>query len=428
MAQINFLIRSNKKDAKVPIYVRIHAGRNNEAYAKIPRFVNPKYWNSRNQNVKQLSGFDQEDYTCINKTLLELKAFLFRELYKLNDAGLFIDGEWLRKTINMFFTHVEVVTESNKSKIITFIDTVTKDMEKGTLLTKKGTRYAKGTIAGYRQLQTKLNEFTENKTLYFKRINKQFGQTFIKHLIDHDYTVNYIGKVISRLKSIMNMARKEGFVTNVEYMDFPVYKEGVTNIYLSLDELKQMRDADLKGNKNLELARDIFLFGCYIGQRVSDYNTGKRFNITYKKTNDGGQISLVNIIQQKGSVSVAIPLRSEPLEILKKYNYQIPYMQPQKINLYIKEVGRIAKIDDEIEVKYTRGGEVKVETFYKYQLIKTHTARRSMITNMVIENSLTKRQMMLISGHQTEKDFNNYVKSGYEEQLNDIANSNFFKH
>jgi hypothetical protein len=301
-------------------------------------------------------------------------------------------------------------------------------MEKGTLLTKKGTHYAKGTIAGYKQLQTKLNEFTENKTLHFKRINKQFGQAFIKHLFDNDYTVNYTGKVIGRLKSIMNMARKEGLVTNVEYMDFPVYKEGVTNIYLSLDELKQMRDADLKGDKNQELARDIFLFGCYIGQRVSDYNTGKKFNITYVKTKNGGQISLVNIIQQKGSVSVAIPLRSEPLEILKKYDYQIPYMHPQKINLYIKEVGEIAKLDDEIEVKYTRGGAVKVETFYKYQLIKTHTARRSMITNMVIENSLTKRQMMLISGHQTEKDFNNYIKSGYEEQLNDIANSDFFKH
>ena len=426
MAQIHFLIRSKKKGSKVPIYVRIFAGRNNESYGKIPRFVIPKYWDSKNEKVKQLSGFDKEDYSDINESLFELKAFLFKELYKQTDNGLPIDREWLTKSINLFFTSNEVVAKPQKSDIIAFIHATTEEMEKGYLLTKKGTHYSKGTINGYKQLITKLSEFTSKKVIHFNRINKQFGNDFINYLINNDLSSNYIGKVISRLKSIMNMARKKGYVTNIDYMDFPVYKEGVTNIYLSLDELKRIQAADLKGNKKQELARDIFLYGCYIGQRVSDYNTGKKINVIYNKTNKKKEISIVNIMQKKGAAMVSIPLRSEPLRILKKYNYKIPYLQPQKINEYIKEIGKIAGINDNIKIKYTKGGEVIVDTIPKYQLIKTHTARRSMITNMVIDNSLSKRQMMLISGHKTEKDFNNYIKSGLDEQLINIANSNFF--
>jgi hypothetical protein len=33
-----------------------------------------------------------------------------------------------------------------------------------------------------------------------------------------------------------------------------------------------MYEKDLSKYKELELARDVFLMGCYTGQRVSDYN------------------------------------------------------------------------------------------------------------------------------------------------------------
>ncbi len=121
-----------------------------------------------------------------------------------------------------------------------------------------------------------------------------------------------------------------------------------------------------------------------------------------------------------------IPLRSEPLEIIEKYNYKLPTQNPQDINDYIKDIGELAGINENVEIKITRGGEVIKKIFPKYELIKTHTARRSMITNMVIDGELSLRQMMLISGHKYERDFNDYIKSGHEEQLDKIVNADFF--
>ena len=433
MAQIHFLIRTKKKNTKVPIYVRVHAGRNVEAKVKIPRFVNEKYWDKKNEKVKQLSGFDKEDYSGINESLYDLKAFLFKELYKQTDAELPIDGEWLKKSINLFFTSNEVVVKPQKSNIIAFIEGTTKEMVNGYLLTAKGTYYSKGAINGYKQLITKLNEFTRKKAIPFNRINKKFGNDFINYLINNDLSSNYIGKIISRLKSIMNMARKKGYVTNIEYLDFPVYKEPAENIYLTLEEIEMINALNIEdkidnnfnpSKKQLteyEKVKDIFIFACFTGQRISDYKSIRKHN--FQKINGANVFSLTQV---KTDTPVSIPLRKEVFIIAEKYDFSLPTIPEQKINEKIKILGKLAGIEGDIEVKITRGGKIKKTIYKKYDLIKTHTARRSCITNMVLSEEFTTRQMMSISGHSTEKDFNSYVKAGHKEYLESMIDSQYF--
>ena len=58
---------------------------------------------------------------------------------------------------------------------------------------------------------------------------------------------------------------------------------------------------------------------------------------------------------------------------------------------------------------------------HRYDLVSSHTARRSCITNMYLSKKFTTMQMMSISGHKTEAMFNNYVKLSLDEYADNVA-------
>ncbi|OFY41225.1 MAG: hypothetical protein A2X18_12790 [Bacteroidetes bacterium GWF2_40_14] len=71
-------------------------------------------------------------------------------------------------------------------------------------------------------------------------------------------------------------------------------------------------------------------------------------------------------------------------EILERYDYKLPKQSEPKLNEFIKEVGELAGMNEPIIVTKTEGGEKVTRTFKKYELITSHTARRSGATNMYL--------------------------------------------
>lgn len=142
----------------------------------------------------------------------------------------------------------------------------------------------------------------------------------------------------------------------------------------------------------LELARDIFMMGVWTAQRVSDYNNIHKddFKALVKNvmkeepdSENPGQmrawiekeeVTYLNIRQQKTGTKVSIPCNSQLKAILEKYDYQMPHLEDQVINRYIKEVAQLAGLTDKVEVETTKGGTPKKEKKAKYTLIHTHTA------------------------------------------------------
>lgn len=81
----------------------------------------------------------------------------------------------------------------------------------------------------------------------------------------------------------------------------------------------------------------------------------------------------------------------------------------QNMNRYIKEVAELAKIEEEVETRITKGSKVHVETSKKYELVSTHTARRSLATNLVLRD-VSPYVIMKITGHSTLSSFDKYVR------------------
>jgi integrase len=163
----------------------------------------------------------------------------------------------------------------------------------------------------------------------------------------------------------------------------------------------------------------LFVIGCYTGLRYSDLAQLREENLIDNKTK-------VKIKTEKTGEVVIIPLHRYIKEILVKYNGMLPpVISNQKMNDYLKELGEKAKIDNDVLITSTRGGTKHEESFKKYDLITSHTARRSFATNAYLNNVPT-LSIMKITGHRTEKAFMLYIKMSQEDNANKLLNHPFF--
>jgi hypothetical protein len=254
-------------------------------------------------------------------------------------------------------------------------------------------------------------------------INQDFYNDFIQFFYDRNCSGNYAGRLIKNLKTIMRAARDEGLHSNVQiYMRaFKTIKSEVDSIYLTADEIETLYSLNLSGNKPYELARDVFLIGVFTAQRYSDYSKINKNNIRMY-----GDTKVIELHQQKTGEKCIIPIRPECDAILRKYDYNLPCTHEQKINKYIKEVAKAAGINAVIQYEQNLGGLTVKKKAFKYELCKTHTARRSGCTLMYLAGIPT-IDIMKISGHKAEKQFLQYIKLGKEETAVSLALHPYFR-
>ena len=97
------------------------------------------------------------------------------------------------------------------------------------------------------------------------------------------------------------------------------------------------------------------------------------------------------------------------LEIIDRRGGLPPKMAEQKINVTIKEIGEFCGFDEKVTIKKTIGGANKTIRVMKFDLIKSHTARRSFCTNAYL-GGIDTITIMALSGHRSERNFLKYVK------------------
>lgn len=228
-------------------------------------------------------------------------------------------------------------------------------------------------------------------------------------------SISYFGAHIKCIKAVINYYRKRGYKYNPSLNDVKKESTESDSIYLSLDEIKKIEEVPLKGAK--EKARDLFIIGCYTAMRVSDYKCLSRENIRddkiYKTT-------------KKTDERVVIPLHPKVKELLEKYDYQLPSISDVLINRYIKDVAKLAGIEEGIQITRHEGFEKKSYIKKKWELVSSHTARRSGATNMFLAGIPT-ILIMMITGHKTEKSFLRYVKVTKEQSADILSKHPFFK-
>jgi integrase len=91
----------------------------------------------------------------------------------------------------------------------------------------------------------------------------------------------------------------------------------------------------------------------------------------------------------------------------------------QKFNSYIKEIGKLVGIDEDIEIIRYRGAEKISQVFKKYYLISAHTGRKTFVT-LSLEKGIPAETVMKITGHSDYKSFQRYVNVSEQRKKNEM--------
>lgn len=246
-----------------------------------------------------------------------------------------------------------------------------------------------------------------------ERADKAFYDSFVRYMFANGYKQNTIATRVKCIKSVINslpMAERVG-CEFVEPKKCAAVMEDIDNCYLDEKELQALADLDLADNPHLDRVRDQFLLLAWTGCRYSDLGKLTRKYIV----NEDGE-DCFKLEQQKTGAKVVIPILPPIVPILEKYDYQPPKpISNQRFNDYIKEVARMAGLDEDVATTHTqqKKGEFvpgRVETRRaKWQAVTAHSARRSFATNLY-KRGFPTLAIMNLTGHRTEKSFLSYIK------------------
>jgi integrase len=355
----------------------------------------------------------------VNNLLNFIDTSLTKEYSKFISEQIEVTNELLKSYLDKLLNKNTIEITSGKN--ITFIEFAYEVLE------NKKKRITIETYKSYRQTLIKLEMYSKvNKTpITFNSFDKKFVNLFSTFLEEYyDHQQNSLSKHFKNLKTYLIEAVNRGLISNSNFIikDFCYPTEETTAIYLTEKELQKMFDADLSQNRTMELARDIFLIGCYIGQRVSDYNGLTENDIITLKG-----VKYFKIRQSKTKTDVLCPITKEISEIMRlRHNNRPPNkLNEPDINENIKELGRSLGFTKKIKCEFTKGGKKVIEMIPKHDLIMTHTARRSFCTNMYLKK-MPVFDIMLFSGHKTEKEFYKYIRIKGEERAEHIVGKGFF--
>jgi integrase len=273
----------------------------------------------------------------------------------------------------------------------------------------------------------------KSRITYFQDINNDWYDEYILFLneeqeifdnegnidfVKEPYAINTIGhKHIKNLKFIMRRALKDGVSNSAEHeKDYFIRpKEPTFAIALNEDELRAIYDTKAL-NKKEQIAKDLFLVGAYTCLRYSDFSVIKPHNF---KTVKG--VEIIEKPTQKTKDRVLIPVLWDELkEIVKRYNYNLPYINSQSLNELIKNIAERAKINRIEEFHQTKGGETKLLQEPRYKLIASHTARRSAATNL-IRRKYSYDEVRLLTGHKKNEQLQQYIKLDKEDNAISMA-------
>jgi len=366
--------------------------------------IAPKYWNKSAQQARTTPSFPEAPEfnqrldnirSTINKTYLN---------YKNNNDHKEPSVELLKPLIESALNKKVVST----SFFSFFQDFAIKTVS-GSRIDPRSKKAIKGSGGrGYLTTLNKLREFelSWGRKLTFEAIDLDFYSDFTKFLTTKplSLSLNSVGSHIQRLKAVMSEAVEKRLTTNTIFKSkrFVKPSEDSDSIYLNEAELKQIKALNLKDNPRLDNIRDLFLIGCYTGLRFSDYSILKPQNI-----NDG----FIKIKQVKTGSPIVIPVHSVVKKILEKHKGKLPKsISNVKTNEYLKEIAEMAPLLKEIVSKeITKGGSQITQMREKWELVTSHTARRSFATNEYKAGTQT-LMIMAITGHKTEKSFLKYIR------------------
>jgi integrase len=408
---INFYLRKGEGYKNAVIYLQFWFNNTRLRY-NLKEKIDPEKWNAKKQKAKD--GTKTGDGKNLLNDFLDNVATIVKDAYRTEKVNGIPTPAMIKKHLDAFMNqhHDAETIEAARPTFIELVGRFVSGEMKIMGGDNRGKDKAPATLKSYKTTKSHLEAYqTKTKTvLDFDGITLDWYMKFTTYLKREGLSPNSIGKQVKNIKAFMQMANKLTFkmdgkkypyTSNKEYLEFGVHNKQGDDPYLNEAEIMAFYNFDLSTNKRLEAVRDLFVFGCMVGLRYSDYSNVKPDNLI-----DVDGEKFIFIKTKKTGAVIHIPCNPVVLDIFNKY-HKNPNKLPktisgQKFNEYIKQAAQLAGMNE-------TGRKPSEPDTPLYECISSHTARRSFATNYYLDGFPT-IDLMKITGHTTEKSFLGYIR------------------
>jgi integrase len=403
MATTSFTLRDPKAVKKTSIILTF-------TYAKerlrisTGESISPKHWNPKSESVREMEA--EPNALVINSKLSALKT---------NLESVFID--FVKNGITPTTKELQEALEKKRN------------LKNKPLNVKSFWVHFDDFIEFKRNELPDVRDYDKSLRKHLKKVEEKYGKqlTFSLFKVKHngvvdvmkDYLtydaentngekglkVNTIGKQFKNLKVFLNWCFDMEIFPRFPLSHMATLTEDVEDVYLTREEV----DSIEKLNDLTEMEktiRDLFLIGIDTGFRFSDF-----------KNLENAQIidDILSIIPQKTKNSIGkkvnVPIGRRFREVLQRRDGKMPIFKGKivKFNETLRTLAKKAEINDKIVIETRIAGKNQKKIFEKWQLVSSHTCRRSFCTQKFLEG-MPSEAIMTFSGHKQHKNFMRYLK------------------
>jgi integrase len=403
MAIVKFYIRDPKAKSKTSIMLSFtYSG--NRIRISTGEQIFPAHWNNKAERVREV--LDEPDACEINNRL-KLLGSLVTDVHQnfLRDAIIPSPKELMQEIENQriqpslqnnnkgFWELFEEFVEYKKkhfSDVRDYDKSLRKHLENGEKRWKKPLTFA--------SLKLKHKGFIEvlDEYLTYNAENSK-GEKGL--------TTNTVGKQFKNLKVFLNWCFSNEYVPKFDLSHIVTKTEEVDAIYLKQEEVDAIFNLEDLTEQEA-LIRDLLTIGIETGLRYSDFIRLKPHYIVDDKLT----LNPLKTISSKKN-RVEIPISSKFRSILNNRNGVPPNYDGEltDFNKQVRDLAKKAGVNSQVVIYRKIGGELKEYVYEKYELVSSHTCRRTFCTLKFL-NGMPAQAIMKFSGHTTERSFLRYLK------------------
>ena len=415
---ILFYLKRNgqKGNGNMPIMGRITVnGQAVQFSAKVE--IKPDYWNVKAGKAIGKASVVQE----VNAILESTKTTMTKIYRDLQERETNITPERIK---NVFFG-----IEVRHQMLLELFKRHNEDVKKLIGISKSKATYQK-----YEVTRKHLTNFIKEKynvsDISLKEINNMFISDFEVYLLTTaGCKSNTTAKFMQFFKRIIIIAKSNGWIYTDPFANYKIRIAKVDRGYLTQEQLNVMIGKKFV-SKRLELVRDIFVFSCYTGLAYIDVKNLRQKNI---RTSFDGNLWVMTK-RQKTDVQSNIPLLDVAKQILEKYKGTLPdekvlpILSNQKMNAYLKEIGDLCGIEQNLTfhlARHTFGTTVTLAKGVPIETVSKMLGHTNIQTTQIyarITNSKIGNDMAVLAGKLKEtKNKKTLIKSKIDRQFDCLS-------
>lgn len=417
-----------QKDGTSPVYVRVTVNTRRKLFP-IGIRVKPSDFNERNGVLKNSYPGAPEMNLKLTKILGAVKVGLMEnptlDIQATIDSIFYDYDASLNRYSQTVVFETKSLTEFGRNYI--------KRCRAGKILKSKtnqpmGEGYLRGLGVSISRIEA--YEAYVKKQFTFDDINREWYNQFVTYLRlkcpnasqeeELGFSENSIVQTTKVLKTLMRQATKERLTTNLEFNEIKMGAVQVDNIYLNEDEVARILALDLSDNPTLKMEQDRFSIAYNLLLRFSD---SIKVNPQHIVIIDNKP--MIKMMTSKTQKEVIIPLTKRNYQLLKSDSFRVQIAN-QTSNEKLKLLGLMAKINTLVVITEMRGGKMVSKTYKKWELITTHTTRRSAATNLY-KAGVDLETIRKFGGWTNLLTLQTYLKIDNEENAKNMATHSFFK-